>query len=872
MSEHISIQQKIQRYRQLNPNLKDLSDEQILSIMSKNGEISLTKEQKISLYSSKTNTSNNHRGVEIEKQTDTKTIILRSGQKIVISSGIPKYYSADGKELNQKDFEQHVGIIDVRNSGRYSITKNGKTRYYAFNGTELNEAYFKQVENTDVIVAASDGKRYNFNKTLEKRINNVSTNLKKAEDENGFIGSTWSGIKNITGIGDSSDNVREQQEIEKKLLEQFNTTDQNRTKVFKELTGFDYTEENLEKFIKGEIKLKSEIALNGYKDGQAMAVDVGADIVSGVAAVGIYTAAVAAAPFTGGGSIAVGIAAAGASGAAIKTGMKAADAATGGREYSLKDAAHDAATGTFSGVIAPVTGGLGGAVGKTVATKLGVQAVKQVGKEVAESAVESGVKQTIKTALTNPTGYEYVGGNIAKKSMALGAEMATDGALGGSVDNAFRTAIDGGSIEDVAQAAGEGFVGGAILSPVIGGGMKSVGKGAQKIFGKDNVHIDTNGIEIKQNGSDNIRQLSREELKQKLKAANKLEPDSKEIHISKGKMAAPSAKFAATKEAYIDMLYDYAYDFSYLNANIKDKTILAKAINAIGNEGMDFTGIEHPFRIDNSMDDRGLTDFGGTSEVVIKTTPMKGVDAFKNDVANLSHRIFHEKRHVYQNIQRSVGFGADGLEPLELYASDLAGGSANKDGATQTEYYNYLKNNQYDYNVAKDGRFPRNVREEDIDYGMAVSENQANYIDSMEPGYWTQFVEKDAEDIGMLCGNVVENIIRDVPPDITKISPIAKAAKYAQDNNIDFDDAYNVIKNSNSNVTRAQQSQNIRKLDPIEQLAMNKIAEKIKERYPNVSLEDMQAIIDDAIILLDDPKYSNMHYLDFVDKVVQMYT
>lgn len=127
--------------------------------------------------------------------------------------------------------------------------------------------------------------------------------------------------------------------------------------------------------------------------------------------------------------------------------------------------------------------------------------------------------------------------------------MATDGAVGGSVDNAFRTAIDGGSLEDVAKAAGEGFVGGAILSPVIGGGMKSVGKGAQKIFGKDNVHIDTNGIEIKQNGSDNIRQLSREELKQKLKAANKLEPDSKEIHISKGKMAAPSSKICCYKRS-----------------------------------------------------------------------------------------------------------------------------------------------------------------------------------------------------------------------------------------------------------------------------------------------------------------------------------
>ena len=223
MSENVSIQQKIQQYRQLNPKLKSLSDEQILSILSKNGEITLTKEQKNSLYSN-TKILNKHNGTELEKRSQPKTVILKSGQKIVTNNGILKYYSADGKELNQKVFEQQVGIIDVRNSGRYSITKNGKTRYYAFNGTELNEAYFKQVENTDVIVAASDGKHYNFNKTLEKRINNVSTNLKNAEDENGFIGSTWSGFKNLTGIGDSSDNVREQQEIEKKLLEQFNTT------------------------------------------------------------------------------------------------------------------------------------------------------------------------------------------------------------------------------------------------------------------------------------------------------------------------------------------------------------------------------------------------------------------------------------------------------------------------------------------------------------------------------------------------------------------------------------------------------------------------------------------------------------------------
>ena len=132
---------------------------------------------------------------------------------------------------------------------------------------------------------------------------------------------------------------------------------------------------------------------------------------------------------------------------------------------------------------------MGGAVGKTVATKVGIQAVKQVGKEVAEEAVDQTAKGFVKTMLTNPTGYEYIGGNMAKRGLAFAAEAATDGAIGGAVDNAFRTAYDGGSLEDIGNSAVEGFVGGAIMSPVIGGGMKVTGKGAQKIFGKNDVNI-----------------------------------------------------------------------------------------------------------------------------------------------------------------------------------------------------------------------------------------------------------------------------------------------------------------------------------------------------------------------------------------------
>ena len=495
MLNRLEISKKIEEYRETHKESEKLSDSQIISILSDQGKIKLTEAQKNSVFLKGTNNQNND-GFVVQKNSKSQTIKFQSGRKIVIQNGTTTYYSENKIELNKEYFEKQEGQIDIKPSGRYSVTKDGYTKYFAADGTELKESYFKQVESNDIKVKSIDGKTYNFNKTLENRINSVSINLQKAENSNGFIGSSWNGFKNLTGIGDSSDEVREQQKSEKKLFQQFNNNVKRRPEIFKELTGADYTPGNIEKFIKGEIKLKSEIALQGYNEGQDMAVDIGADIVSGIAAVGIYTASVAAAPFSGGTSIAVGVAAAGASAAAIKTSLKAADAVSGGRQYTLKDAGHDAATGAFSGVLAPITGGFGGAVGKTVATKLGVQAVKQVGKEMAEETAKGGVKQAVKTALTNPAGYEYAGGNIAKRALASGAEMAADGAVGGAVDNAFRTAYDGGSAEEVLNSALEGFAGGAIMSPIIGGGFKATGKTGEKLFGKANVHIDPNGRKL----------------------------------------------------------------------------------------------------------------------------------------------------------------------------------------------------------------------------------------------------------------------------------------------------------------------------------------------------------------------------------------
>ena len=481
MAEKVNLQQKIQQYRQANPKLKNLSDEKILSIMVQNGVISLTEEEQRSVFGNN-KPQNNNMGLQVEKtakKTNTqKTIYLQSGRKVVYSKTangkiVMRYYGTDGTQLNPDYFKKVEGQISISEDGNtYTITKNGKK----------------------TTLQAKDPSKGAIEQNLA-RLNNEEKRLKKTKNEQGFIGSSWDWIKNTTGIGDGSDKAQKQIEAERKLLNQVKTGKISK-KDFKEVTGVEYSQENLEKFKRGELS-QATAKIDGYKEGQEMASDVAGDMISGIAAVGIYTAAVAAAPFTGGASIAVGVAAATASGALIKAGVKALDAKTGGRKYSLKDFGHDTLTGGFSGLLAPITGGMGGAVGKTVATKLGIQAVKQVGKEVAEEAVEQGVKQGLKqglkTALTNPTGYEYVGGTLVKRGTALAAEMATDGALGGAIDGGFRAGLDNNwDANAILSGTIEGGIGGAIMAPIIGGGMKAAGKGAQKIFGKNNVHIDAN--------------------------------------------------------------------------------------------------------------------------------------------------------------------------------------------------------------------------------------------------------------------------------------------------------------------------------------------------------------------------------------------
>lgn len=513
-------------------------------------------------------------------------------------------------------YNQQLNNIQLSEDERISIM-NGR------NGV-VNDGMGIQLETSQK--AVSKEQESQLKSALTARLNAVSTNVKKAEDSNGFLGKAWSWTKNTFNFGDSSDKVREQQKADLKALESGNIAE-----AFKKITGLDYTVENVNKFLNNEVQTKSETALNGYTEGQEMASDITADIISGIAAVGIYTAAVAAAPFTGGASIAVGVAAAGASAAAIKTGIKYADAKSGGREYTADNLKKDLATGAFSGVLAPITGGMGGAVGKTVATKVGIQAVKQVGKEVAEEAVEQTAKGFVKTMLTNPTGYEYIGGNMFKRGLAFAAEAATDGAIGGAVDNAFRTAYDGGSLEDIGNSAVEGFVGGAIMSPVIGGGMKVAGKGAQKIFGKNNVDIDANGNRVRVNDDGTVVRI--DENGNEIPAS----ATDAEIHIPKGVLASDIAPFIETDDGFRNIVKKRADDIAELD-KIKDvDEFLEKSFSMIKEE-MGLADSPIKFEITNGDNQYDLE----TNTVSINPNWANG------DKAELFGAIAHELDHFLQ--------------------------------------------------------------------------------------------------------------------------------------------------------------------------------------------------------------------------------
>jgi len=349
----------------------------------------------------------------------------------------------------------YTGTKAVLNSSRANQKNNRNTIEF----TSVNDTFISNPVSTS------------SNASNSISINQIQEDINKTKSEQGIIGKLWDGFKNLTGIG----------------------------------AGSKKAEKAINDFKNGKIsKEEMEKAVNGYQEGQKQCVDMVADIVSGIASFGAFSLAtglgLAAAPFTGGASlglVATGFGIAGAAGAIAKVGIKGIDAAVGGRKYN--SLGYDLATGGINGIFAPVTAGIGAAAGKAVAGKVGVTVLSESG----EVLVKESIKNTAKGALTKTlltTNVNYVGGTMSARALALGTDMAVNGAISGAVDSGVRYIAgdnENKSLEGFASEVAAGTFGGLILSPVIGGGMRLAGNSFGKLTGKLSNKIDINYAQAK---------------------------------------------------------------------------------------------------------------------------------------------------------------------------------------------------------------------------------------------------------------------------------------------------------------------------------------------------------------------------------------
>lgn len=592
-------------------NLSVQQQQQLSIYLKKNPKVS--REKAIKLLFGGGAKAPSDKGLAIEhkqKSNQTQTIYLQSGRKVVYTrlknGGLAcKYYGADGTQLKPEYFKKVEGNISISADGTsYTITKNGKKS--------------KPIKAKDARLGAID-------QNIVK-LNNQEKRLKKTKKEQGFIGKGWDWLKNKTGIGDSSDKAQTQIDSERKLLMQMRKSGAKISKLeFEKITGQKCTPANMKKFQQGDFSQAAN-KVSGYQEGQEMAVDVVADVASGVAAFGIYTVAVASSPFTGGTSIALGVFAAAGTGALIKSGIKAADAFSGGRKYTFDNLKKDARTGAVSGMLAPVTSGVGGAVGKTVATKLGLQTVKTVGKEIAEDVVENSFKQTLKTSLMSPGAFKFVGEGSGKKVLAYGSEVLTDGVLNGGIDNGFRTAVNGGSLSDIAKASGEG----ALYAPLVGLGMKGTGYVLSRGIGKKFITQGKDAIENK-----------RMQLKQKMAQGNKVSQNCN-TYIPKGSLRAPSSKFAETDEAFANIVRNNKQAILELNKKSGDDFIKGAFALCKKAMGLEEAPIKLKIIASGSNYSSVGDNMGKSAEIAINRNWQNG------NKAELFGAICHELNHQFQ--------------------------------------------------------------------------------------------------------------------------------------------------------------------------------------------------------------------------------
>ncbi len=242
----------------------------------------------------------------------------------------------------------------------------------------------------------------------ETQISNLESLLDKAKENQGIIGKAWNGIKNITGLGSSTNKC----------------------------------EQAIENFKNGVITYdEAETIISNFSDKQDNSVNLAANIATGITT----TLVIGSAALTGGLSLGV-IAAAAGVGAATKAGLKFADRATNkveGDALDAKQIVKDSLSGAVDGAVSVATMGIGTAAvtGKTVAEQTIKQTVIQGVKAGAEAGAISGAvtgasDYTIEAVLEEDVDFSVI--DLAKTTAANAAGGAVAGGIMGGISSGIQ--------------------------------------------------------------------------------------------------------------------------------------------------------------------------------------------------------------------------------------------------------------------------------------------------------------------------------------------------------------------------------------------------------------------------------------------------
>lgn len=236
-------------------------------------------------------------------------------------------------------------------------------------------------------------------KATEEQVAQLRQAYEQIEDEQGWVGKAWNGIKNFFGHSNGSNAI----------------------------------EETLDKVEAGEISYEAAVEkLSTYQSKQESTVDTFANIASGLA----VAAGVILAPVSFGASLAIGAGV----GAAVKVGIKASDKATNDiqGDYSLKDGLKDGVTGGVGGLVTAATAGIGSA---------GVVAAKEGGKVLVKETIKQGVIAGAKAGAID--GAVMGATNYTADAVFDGDEFTFGGLVANTASGAATGAVAGGVVGGV---------------------------------------------------------------------------------------------------------------------------------------------------------------------------------------------------------------------------------------------------------------------------------------------------------------------------------------------------------------------------------------------------------------------------------------